>query len=342
MTRIRVPETISAGLLLSYKCSAACRHCLYACSPAWPADWISPGDLEACLATLSRRIRPNPGGAHTISFNYGLHFSGGEPFLNFDLLLHGVRVAHDYRIPSLFVETNCFWCSQDKVTLDKLNTLKEAGLRGLLISVNPFYSEHIPFERTERAIRLSKQVFGKNVLVYQMEFYRLFRQLGITARLSLEDYMNMTGHQGLTGRVELFLSGRAAYQLQNLYRAYPAERFFAEPCPTPVLRNWHNHFDNYGNFMPGFCGGLSLGHWRDLDRLETEGLDIRDYPILKFLIFGDVGGLLNFAQHYGYQASASGYISKCHLCLDMRRLLSDKGDFQELRPREFYEHLGEN
>ena len=130
--------------------------------------------------------------------------------------------------------------------------------------------------------------------------------------------------------------------MQNLYPAYPAQRFFAEPCPTPFLRTWHNHFDNYGNFMPGFCGGLSLGHWRDLDRLETEGLDIRDYPILRFLIFGDVGGLLNFARDYGYRASASGYISKCHLCLDLRKFLLDKGNFQELRPREFYKHLGQN
>jgi hypothetical protein len=342
MTRIRVPAPISAGVLLTYKCSAACRHCLYACSPTWPADWISPEDLEACLAILSSRIRPNPWGAQTISFNYGLHFTGGEPFLNFDLLLHGVRVAHEFQIPSLFVETNCFWCSNDDVTREKLQTLKEAGLRGILISVNPFYAEHIPFERTERGIRLSKQVFGRNVLVYQSEFYRLFRQLGIRERLSLEDYLKLTNHKGLAGAVELFLSGRAAYQLKDLYPAFPPERFFAEPCLTPFLRDWHNHFDNYGNYMPGFCGGISLGPWRDLDRLVTEGLELKDYPILKFLIFGDVGGLWRFAGDYGYQALASGYVSKCHLCLDLRRFLAGKEDFQELRPREFYEHLGKN
>ena len=46
MSRVRVPRPISGGLLLTYKCSAACRHCMYACSPKWRADWISGEDLE--------------------------------------------------------------------------------------------------------------------------------------------------------------------------------------------------------------------------------------------------------------------------------------------------------
>jgi len=339
MSRVRVPQTVSAGLLLTYKCPATCRHCLYACCPDWPADWISPGDLEACLEVLARRLRPSPWGPRTIGFNYGLHFSGGEPFLNFDLLRHGVEVARELQIPSLFVETNCFWCSTEEATLDKLATLKNAGLHGIFISVNPFYAEHVPFERTERGIRLGKQVFGRNVLVYQQEFYRLFRQLGIKGRLSLEDYLSRTGQRGLTGHIELFLSGRAAYQLQNLYPPSPARRFFAEPCPTSLLRPWHNHVDNYGNVMPGFCGGISLGHWRDLDHLETQGLNLEAHPVLTFLLYGRMQALLEFAGDLGYREDPGGYVSKCHLCLDLRKFLIDKGDFPELAPRQFYEHL---
>ena len=36
--------------MLSYKCSAACKHCMYACSPQWEADWISEADLERARA----------------------------------------------------------------------------------------------------------------------------------------------------------------------------------------------------------------------------------------------------------------------------------------------------
>jgi hypothetical protein len=295
-------------------------------------------DLEDCLAILQKRIRANPRGPRTIGFNYGLHFSGGEPFLNFNLLLHGVRVAAALEIPSLFVETNCFWCSEEEATREKLNILKKAGLNGILISVNPFYAEHIPFARTERCIRLSRQVFGRNVLVYQGEFHRLFRQWGIQERLSLEEYLRLTRQRGLEG-AELFLSGRAAYQLQGLYPAFPARRFFAEPCYTPMLRPWHNHLDNYGNYLPGFCGGLSLGPWRNLDLLTTEGFPLQERPILAFLLYGRMQGLLAFARDLGYQEAPEGYVSKCHLCLDLRKFLVGRGDFPELSPRECYTHL---
>ena len=48
-----IPEPASAGLILSYKCSAECLHCMYACSPEWRGDWIMEGDLEMILSQLA-------------------------------------------------------------------------------------------------------------------------------------------------------------------------------------------------------------------------------------------------------------------------------------------------
>jgi hypothetical protein len=270
--------------------------------------------------------------------NYGLHFTGGEPFLNYELLLKAVEIADDLKIPSTFVETNCFWGVNDEVTREKLERLKQAGLRGILISVNPFYAEYIPFERTERCIRISQEVFGDNVMVYQLEYYHQFKQLGIKKKISLEDYLALTGEH-FTERVELFLMGRAAYQFREFYPTYPAHRFFNEPCRPPFFRNWHNHFDNYGNFMPGYCGGISLGHWQSLDKLIEEGVDLEEHPILRFLITEDMEGLFHFAEDFGYQESRQGYLSKCDLCLDLRKHLVSKQDFAELTPKAFYTHL---
>ena len=50
MTRVPIPRPISGGIMLSYKCTAACQHCMYACSPRWDADWISHADLQRGLA----------------------------------------------------------------------------------------------------------------------------------------------------------------------------------------------------------------------------------------------------------------------------------------------------
>jgi hypothetical protein len=326
--------------MLSYKCSAECRHCMYACSPKWSADWISEEDLEFLLSLLARSIQPSPWGAETMSLNHGLHFSGGEPFLNYPLLLTAVEMAEKLDIPSTFVETNCFWCKNDVVTREKLAGLKEAGLNGILISVNPFYAEYVPFERTERCIRMSQEVFGPNVMVYQNQYYHRFKALGIRDRISLQDYIDLTQGENLAERVELFLQGRAARQLRTFYPTYPAQTFFGQPCRPSFLRDWHNHFDNYGNFIPGYCGGISLGSWSNLEELTKEGIDLEEHPLLGFFVTEDIQGLLDFAKEFGYQEVHEGYLSKCDLCLDLREYLVSRQDFPELSPKEFYAHLG--
>lgn len=337
--KVKVPQPISGGLLLSYKCSAKCRHCMYACSPKWTEDWLSEKDLQTGLSCLAGKISPSPRGADMVGLNYGQHFTGGEPFLNFELLVKAVEMAAEFEIPSMFVETNCFWCKNDQVTLQKLERLKQAGLKGILISVNPFYAEYVPFVRTDRCVRLSQKVFAGNVMVYQAEYFKRFKQLGIKERIALEDYMVLTNNESLTQKVELFLAGRAAHQLRALYPAYPSERFFSEPCRPPFLRQWHNHFDNYGNLMPGYCGGISLGNWLNLDHLLKEGIDLEECTVLKFLISGNMLGLLYLARDFAYEESPGGYVSKCDLCLDIRKHLVSRKQFKELAPRAFYEHL---
>ena len=103
--------------MLSYKCPIKCRHCIYGCAPAWSADWLSEADLEKGLSQLSGKIQPSSWGE--VGLNDGLHFSGGEPFLNYKLLLKAVEIASDYNIPSMFVETNCYWATNDDSTRDK-------------------------------------------------------------------------------------------------------------------------------------------------------------------------------------------------------------------------------
>ncbi|UCD57031.1 MAG: radical SAM protein [Candidatus Hydrogenedentota bacterium] len=296
------------------------------------------------LVQLAGKIRPNPYGPDTVGTNFGLHFTGGEPFLNYELLRTAVETAHDLQIPSLFVETNCYWCIDDKVTEEKLHDLKGRGLKGILISVNPFYLEYVPFERTERAIRISLEVFGENVMVYQLEYYKRFKAMGIEGRVALEDYLgNLEKRDYLIRNVEFFVTGRAAYKLQaklgELFPRFPANHFFSEPCRPSFLRNWHNHFDNYGNYVPGYCGGISLGDCRELDKLLNEGIRLEEYPLLQFLMNEDLKGLFQFSEDFGYRERREGYLSKCHLCIDVRKHLAGKEQFKELRPTEFYSHL---
>ena len=129
MNNLKIPVPASAGLILSYKCSAECRHCMYICSPKWKADWISEKDLTKGLSQLEGKIMPSPAGPDNIGLSHGLHFSGGESFLNYDLLLKAVEISNNFTIPSTFVETNCCWCTNDDTTREKLEQLKNKGLK---------------------------------------------------------------------------------------------------------------------------------------------------------------------------------------------------------------------
>ena len=316
---------------------------MYACNSSWKADWISDETLQSMLTQLAATIQPAPNGPDNIGLSHGLHFSGGEPFLNFDLLCRATEMASGLEIPSLFVETNCVWSVNDEITKEKLHILKKKGLKGIMISVNPFYLEFVPFERTERAIRWAFEIFGYNTFVYQVEYYRRFMELGIRDSIPFDRYLEMEQETDFARNAEFFMMGRAPFSLigslDGIFPKYTADRLARLPCSPEFLRSWHNHFDNYGNYMPGFCGGITLGDTRELDALLKYGIDLENYPILQFLIGDDMAGLVQFARDFGYEVSEAGYYSKCHLCTDLRRFLVGKDEFKELEPKAFYSNL---
>jgi hypothetical protein len=334
MKKLLVPEPVSAGLLLSYKCNSGCRHCMYGCSPKWDADWMRESDMEDYLSGLLGRIKPSPYGPDRVGLNSGLHFTGGEPFLNFDLLLKATEIASRIGIPSTFVETNCYWCINDKTTEHKLARLKEVGLNGIMISVNPFLLEHVPFRRAERAVAIGKKIFGENALVYQRFFYRQFQEFGIHGTLPFEDYLLKAGFEGLH-YAELIPMGRLPYRLGSLFRRQKAESFFAQSCEPSLTNPCHIHIDNYGNYIAGFCGGISLG---DARRLESifKGIDLEQRPILRALVTA-MEELYRLGKNFGYEDLPEGYVSSCHLCMDVRKHLVKQTDkFRELSPRQIY------
>ena len=69
MSKLQIPQPVSGGILLSYKCTSECKHCMYACSPRWKADWISESDIEKILTLLAGKIQPSPFGRNEIGVN---------------------------------------------------------------------------------------------------------------------------------------------------------------------------------------------------------------------------------------------------------------------------------
>jgi hypothetical protein len=273
-----------------------------------------------------------------------VHFTGGEPFLHFDLLLDGVCWAVERGIVN-YVETSASWCIDDEEVHHRFVTLREAGLEAILISCSPFHAEKIPPARTLRAVKASLDVFGADgTIVYLPEYLKIIQLFDIDRPTSLSHYEEIFGGEE-AGRVlwqgyGIISGGRAGYELGHLVPRYPAESFTETNCMLDLLYAHHSHFDLYGNYISGFCGGLTIGSWRELHHVFDDFRAGRYPPLIEILIERGPYGLAQMAREdYGYQPDPAGYTGKCHLCVDVRRHMVSTADFFELRPLPFYDHL---
>ena len=214
-----------------------------------------------------------------------------------------------------------------------------------MISCSPFHAETIPLERTLLAIRMALEIFGRHgVIVYLSEWLEQIQSFDSGGTTALGEYVKVYGPQS-AGRLfwegyGLISGGRSGYRLGHLIKGRPATDFRSENCQREILYAHHSHFDLYGNFISGFCGGLTVGDWHDLPLL-LEHFQSGIYPeLISTLLDKGPYGLFTFAQEaYGYEPLEQGFAGKCHLCVDVRKHLVEQGEFPELEPREFYERI---
>jgi hypothetical protein len=320
------------GLILSYKCQSACAHCLYNCGPKWK-EWMSPEMVKAALESMNAWNHP-----------FQVHLTGGEPFLNFLLLLQATEIAVALGIPC-YLETNAGWCVHEDVVAERFNVLRQVGLQAILISCSPFHAETIPVKNTLLAIHKAMDIFGSpRVIVYLPEWLEQVRHFGIEKPTPLERYIQEYGAQK-AGELfwegyGLISGGRSGYRLGYLANKLLASSFRGQSCRTEILYAHHSHFDLYGNYISSFCGGLTIGSWQDLPRLLAY-FRAEKYPsLIEILVHSGPYGLYQLARdEYGYTPLEEGYVGKCHLCVDVRRWLVQSSDFRELRPTEFYARI---
>lgn len=321
------------GIILSYLCGSGCQHCLYNCGPLRDPAPMSAATLRAALEAVALL----PGLPQ-------VHLTGGEPFLHFDLLVEGARMARELGIVC-YVETSGAWCRDRDRARERFAALREAGLSAVLVSCSPFHAEHIPPARTLTAVEAAADVFGESgVIVYLPEFVRIVARFGLEQPTPLARYIEALGATGASRLLwegyGLIPGGRSGYRLGHLAPHHSPEAFAGETCAAEILYAPHSHLDLYGNFVPGFCGGLTVGDWRALPQVLSDFQAGRYPPLVAELVARGPFGLFELAQReHEYEPLDDGYVGKCHLCVDVRRRLAGSGDHAELRPREFYEHF---
>jgi len=320
------------GLILTYRCLPTCAHCLYNCGTGWH-DWMSVEDVHTAL-TQAKKVWGQ---------GFQVHLTGGEPFMNFPLLLQSTRIAVDLGIP-VYVETNAGWCRDISLAEVRFRQLREAGMDAVLISVSPFHQETIPLQRSLDGISAAHLAFGTSrVIVYQSEWLPEMARHDRMAPVPLDTYVAAYGQPQaglhLWRGYGLISGGRSGYRLGDLAIKQPAGDFRGMDCSQELLFAPHSHLDLYGNFIPAFCGGIMLGRWFDLGALVSDIRAARFEPMVKLLVDDGPYGLYQYARdYYDYHDLEGGYAGKCHLCVDIRRHLIGVGVFEEnLRPNGFYE-----
>lgn len=324
----KIPRLVSGGLITNYYCTSACRHCLYACSPHWEKKYIEKSTANRMLEIIGRM------GCRSI------HIGGGEPFLNPDGLIDTLKAAAMAGISVDYVETNSSWYRDHAHGTDLLDRMRMAGLHTLLVSMSPFHNEHIPFYKVKGVIAACRET-GMAVFPWIKEFFPEVDSFDERTPHQLKEYRSAFGSDYLDripSRYWIHFGGRALETFSKSLPGYSAEDIgtrYNEGC-SELVDTSHFHVDLFGNYVPGLCSGLAI----QADHLPGP-LSYSEYPILSLLYSEGIGGLYSMARHRFHFTPNGSYISKCHLCVDIRKhLVNDCGVVtKELQPLDFYRNV---
>ena len=310
--------TPNGQIMITYRCSAACRHCLVMAAP----------EQDRTTTSLEDAVR------------YGLDFAelgrhvmiaGGEALLFFGHVLEICRRLKAEGVPVAFIESNGSWCRSDEAVGRRLKRLQDAGVEGMYFSVDPYHQEFVPAERVCRGIRIARDVFGDDH-VY-------------APRPTLEEATDMETVWDDVERLRAYARsrrvsfiGRAADELTGFVDQVPLGELAAQDCRKDLdIDSLHEiQVDPFGFVRPDMCPGVNLGNTKQqpvtgLARTQRVG----EVPLLRELAERGPIVLVDLARQAGF-CPKPAYASKCHLCFETRRHLVERMP-DEFGPRHVYE-----
>ena len=306
-------------LMITYRCSAACRHCLVMAAPSQDATLMSVEDAVRYALEyhqLGRRVM----------------IAGGEALLFFEHVLDMCRAIRNEGVPIDFIESNASWCTSDERVTEGLMLLKDAGVEGMYFSLDAYHQEFIRAERVCRGIRIARELFGDHrVLAPRLtneQAEALERVVHDPARLA--EYVDAR---------RLYLLGRAADELTQFCEPIPRDQLEKQSCRRELdIDELHEiQVDPFGFVRPDLCPGVNLGDGRDASLVElVQTRRVRSTPLLSGLAEAGPASLLPLARKRGF-CPRPAYAGKCALCFDIRRHLVDHMP-AEFGPPHLYRH----
>ena len=295
---------------LTTKCDSRCIHCQADLSPS-RTSVMKVEDAHDYLAE-----------ATSVSKLESFMVFGGEPMLYPDRVIAIFEKALQLQIPRIDMITNGTWGKDEKQAEKLARRLKMAGLTNLDISVDAFHQQYIPIEYPRNAglasskARIDRVIWNATVVESidaENEYDKKTRQILKT--------LEPTGIEPFIHKI--FPAGRA---LKNL-RQYFKQESLHGPCEgDPILENPLTNPKSICIHPSGSveaCWFLSIGNAKQvpLGRLISN-YDWQENPIIRRLVEEGPTGLLRLREAQDFRFEESEYVSKCHLCMEIRRALN--------------------
>lgn len=310
---------------MNYVCSSACAHCAYRSGPYRDKSFIAPAQAAANCRVV-RRL-----GCRS------LHIGGGEPFLDRQGLLTVLEVMARENVAVNYIETNSSWYRDHGRAVDLFREIRKRGCDTLLISIDPFHKQFIPFRKVKGAMAAGREA-GIQIFPWQMEYFDEIDAFDDSRTHTLDEYEQRYGTdyvRRLAERYSPILSGRALDSLLPHLPGRPLEEILRAGSDFGRLltATGHFHVDLYGFYLPPGLPGIAI-QVADLGA----PLPADRYPFVTRLCDGGLPAVLEMARdHYGFAPAPS--------CRHPRELLHNiaahlvrhaPADFPDLQPREYY------
>jgi pyruvate-formate lyase-activating enzyme len=125
-------------IVVTSRCNIKCRHCIYDCQP-FSTEQLSKSAIENLIKQAAK-----------LNSLRSVIFTGGEAFLEYDILVENIALCEELGLESSVV-TNGFWALDTHITNQKLKKLK--GLRTLNVSTDSFHQEFVSVDRIRNVIQ---------------------------------------------------------------------------------------------------------------------------------------------------------------------------------------------
>ena len=294
---------------LTTKCNSQCIHCQADASPL-KNEVMDVKDAHNYLAE-----------AATVSNVESFMLFGGEPMLFPERAIAIFEKAHQLGVPGIEMITNGVWGKDKEEARGWAEKLKAAGLNTVYMSVDAFHAQYTPIEYPQNAalalLKAEMKGIKWNVAVVEAidaenmydkktkQILKKLEPLGLEANL-----------------VKIMPVGRAA---QNL-REYFQHTSLDGPCEgEPLTGNKLTYPDSICIEPSGsvdVCFHLAIGNAKEapLSRIISE-YDWQKNSVIRTLLEEGPKSLPKPSQVHGYKFQENHYISKCHLCTEIRKVL---------------------